>query len=63
MVIFIYLERKSEILEKDSACLINENRELKENYTKLVERIQEIDKKLKQKNEVNFFYNRKKISK
>jgi hypothetical protein len=58
---FFYLERKSEISEKDSAGLIYENRELRENYSKLVERIQDIDKKLKQKNEVSFFYNRKMI--
>ena len=37
--------------DKDIFNILNENKELKENYNKLIERITELDKKLK-KNEV-----------
>ncbi len=52
MVLLYNVGRKNELLEKNHQCLLNENRELRDNYNKLVERIQEIDKKLKEKNEV-----------
>jgi hypothetical protein len=41
--------------------IINENKELKENYNILIERIQEINQKLKSTNEVFYInYKRKK---
>ena len=47
--LFIYAPSNNE-LEKDNYYIFQENKELKENYIKLANKIEELEQKLKDKN-------------